>query len=155
MNTRIPLTLGLIFLFSLITFGQQKKETPLTAVDGTRVNIDEGWKVLEMFFINGDGDKVTTLYTYQTDSVIKIAPHKFKFWIKIKNYKHPTLKHSLTAYEVKCNMREIRIVKMVRYPNSGKPESAEDPDAAFENVEPESLDEMVFSAICKAYDKPT
>jgi len=130
----------------------QKKE-PVTAINGKQVAAGEGWKIFRLY--KDAKDKVTLFLAYQESSVVKITAGTFKAWIKIKSYKKDSAStdYTLISYQVKCKTREIHTSQIIEYMINGKKKNNENPDAEFEEVVPDSLDEDVFIAICDEYDK--
>ncbi len=143
----------ILFLGCSVSSLSQQRQEPVLASDGTQVSIGKGWKLLKLF--TDEKNRATLVYSYQTESVVKLAPSTFKFWMKIKNFEDAKEDYTLYSLEAKCNIREIRIGKIVtHFKNGQESEKLQSTLSKFEDVEPDSLFEMAFTAICKEYDKP-
>lgn len=154
MKARIILSsLFIVAISSVTVFSQTEK--PLQAIDGSNVVVEKGWKLLRVFLTNGTSGKVNSIYTYQTSTVIKTSPHTFKFWVKIKDYEEPSIEHKLYLLESRCGKREIRVLRIVEHFKKKPSETLSSPDYAFEDIEPDSLFDMIYSAVCKDHDPPS
>lgn len=149
---------AMLFLFLFLpvaAFGQAVSllGEPVLTPDGKQLKLDEGWKLVEVF--TEGRDRVSILYTYQVDSVVEIAPHTFKFWLKIKDYSDTEKDYRLLLYFARCKTREIRTAKIIdHFKKTYKTETLENPSAKYDDVEPTGLDQKAFSTVCKAHDKP-
>lgn len=142
---KILLTFIFIALSVISVFGQ--KDVPVLDINGKQVDIGKGWKLIYLF--PDENDRVYLTYTYKADTLIKIAPNHFKFWVKIKDYREKKKDYELLLTEVKCNVREYRVNKFTDYFFDGTSDSLNNPENGFEDPEPDSLFDKILSTVCE------
>lgn len=122
-------------------------QAQLTGVDGSKVELEKGWKYIKAY--TDKEKRVRALYTYQIGSVTKPTGSIHRFVVKTKDFGEEDEDFTLTTYEAKCMAEEMRSIKFVTRLKNGKSETVDDPNAKFEVVEQDSLRQMIFIAFCK------
>lgn len=152
-----------IFLFGFLFlaggssgFVSAQENDKLVTSDGKPFEVEKGWTLLATR--RGENKRVYIVYTYKTDSVVKFAPHSFRFVVKIKEYIAPDVDYSLLFWELRCIGNQARIPRSEMWLKKRDVSGADiiarsEAESRFEKVNP-IFSAVISKPICKQYDKP-
>ena len=95
------------------------------------------------------GELDGNLYFYDVESVINPTDDSVRFWSKtILQKKVKGASYLLTLWEIKCSMRETRLINVVSWDNAGKVIDDDREPSAWVAILPNSLGAILYNEFC-------